>query len=608
MQLKRELTLLSLMALALSACSGDDGLDGRNGQDGESCTVAANNSGGATITCPDGTSVDVPAGTDGMDGADGMNGTNCSVADNQDGTITIDCGDTQVTYRVRPFTLQILHMADGEARANAVDDAPRFSAVLDALRNEFPNSVTLSSGDNFIAGPWASVSGDDALAATVGIPATFRPDIVMMNAMGFQASCIGNHEFDSGPSGFATAIVSETTETSTYTGANFPYLSSNVDVRADGALGGLVTADGQEASSIPGRIAKSTVITVNGERVGIVGATTPTLGNIANIGNDIVVTPTVSEDREALAAVIQAAVDNLTATGIDKVIVLAHMQSIQVEIDLAPLLRDVDVIIAGGSNAILADANDRLRESDTPVDTYPIMLSSAAAEPIMVINTDGSWRYVGRFVVTFSPAGLILPNLLNDSINGVYATDDAGVAAVSGIVNPTVQAIADAIGGVLQTQESNLFGRTDVYLNGLRASVRTEETNLGNLTADANLWQARQVEASVVFSIKNGGGIRDEIGFREFPPGSTDPEDEQRFPPAPIPLAGKELGDMSQGDISRALSFNNGLVTFDATAVELKALLEAGISNWDGTPNGNMPQVGGLKFSFDPSLEVGSRV
>ncbi|MEO1337496.1 MAG: 5'-nucleotidase C-terminal domain-containing protein, partial [Myxococcota bacterium] len=272
------------------------------------------------------------------------------------------------------------------------------------------------------------------------------------------------------------------------------------------------------------------------------------------------------------------------------------------------LLRDVDVIIAGGSNAILADANDRLRESDTPVDTYPIMLSSAAAEPIMVINTDGSWRYVGRFVVTFSPAGLILPNLLNDSINGVYATDDAGVAAVSGIVNPTVQAIADAIGGVLQTQESNLFGRTDVYLNGLRASVRTEETNLGNLTADANLWQARQVEASVVFSIKNGGGIRDEIGFREFPPGSTDPEDEQRFPPAPIPLAGKELGDMSQGDISRALSFNNGLVTFDATAVELKALLEAGISNWDGTPNGNMPQVGGLKFSFDPSLEVGSRV
>ncbi|MEL7371941.1 MAG: bifunctional metallophosphatase/5'-nucleotidase, partial [Myxococcota bacterium] len=32
------------------------------------------------------------------------------------------------------------------------------------------------------------------------------------------------------------------------------------------------------------------------------------------------------------------------------------------------------------------------------------------------------------------------------------------------------------------------------------------------------------------------------------------------------------------------------------------------ISNWDGTPNGNMPQVGGLKFSFDPSLEVGSRV
>ncbi|MEM7674472.1 MAG: bifunctional metallophosphatase/5'-nucleotidase [Myxococcota bacterium] len=604
MQLKRELTLLSFMMLALAACSGDDGQDGR---DGESCTVAANNSGGATITCPDGTSVDVPGGMAGMDG------TNCSVTDNQDGTITIDCGETQVTYSAAPepdtdFTLQILHMADGEARADAVLDAPRFSAVLDALRNEFPNTVTLSSGDNFIAGPWASVSDNSELAATIGIPAQYRPDIIMMNAMGFQASCIGNHEFDSGPAGFASAIIPESTMTANFAGANFPYLSSNVDVRADADLGGLVTTDGQEAASIPGRIAKSTVITVNGERIGVVGATTPTLGNIANIGTDIVVTPTAAQDRAALAGVIQAAVDNLTATGIDKVIVLAHMQSIQVELDLAPLLRDVDVIIAGGSNTILADSNDRLREGDMAADTYPVMLMSAAAEPVLVVNTDGSWRYVGRFVVPFSRDGLILTDRLNDAINGAYATDDAGVAAVSGVVNPTVQAIANAIGGVLQTREGNIFGRTNVYLNGLRASVRSEETNLGNLTAEANLWQARQVEPMVAFSIKNGGGIRDEIGFREFPPGSTDPEDEQRFPPAPIPSANKQLGDISEGDISRTLAFNNGLVTFDSTAANLKALMEAGIGNWDGAQNGNMPQVAGIKFSFDPSLPTGSRV
>jgi 5'-nucleotidase/UDP-sugar diphosphatase len=38
--------------------------------------------------------------------------------------------------------------------------------------------------------------------------------------------------------------------------------------------------------------------------------------------------------------------------------------------------------------------------------------------------------------------------------------------------------------------------------------VRTEETNLGDLTADANLWAAKQEDASVQVSIKNGGGIR----------------------------------------------------------------------------------------------------
>ena len=67
-------------------------------------------------------------------------------------------------------------------------------------------------------------------------------------------------------------------------------------------------------------------------------------------------------------------------------------------------------------------------------------------------------------------------------------------------------------------KESNVFGVSDVYLNGLRSSVRTEETNLGNLTADANLAIAKQTDPSVVISIKNGGGIRDDIGQLIVPP------------------------------------------------------------------------------------------
>ena len=604
--MQRKLTLIFALALAGSACDGEDGRDGRNGsdgQDGTTCTVTATDNGGAEITCSDGTTATVNAGTD---------GTECTATQNGDGTITLECdGGEPITFNSpgSAFTLQVLHVADGEARADAVDDAPRFSAVLDALRSEFPYTVTLSSGDNFIAGPWASVSDDAALTSSVGVPAQFRPDIVMMNAMGFQASAVGNHEFDDGPDAFASVLAPETDGGNTYPGAAFPYLSANLDFRTDADLSPFVTADGQEASSIPGQLARSTVITVGGERIGIVGATTPTLGTIANTGGNIGISPADPDSRADLAAVIQDAVDNLTATGIDKIILLTHMQIFQVELDLAPLLTDVDLIIAGGSNTILGDSNDRLRAGDTAVDTYPVVLSSASAEPVLVANTDGSWRYVGRLVLPFNNAGLILTDRLNDEINGAYATDDEGVAAVNGIPNPVVQDIADTIASVLLALEGNIFGRASVFLNGRRGFVRTEETNMGNLTADANLWQALEVESDVVFSLKNGGGIRDEIGFSEFPPGSTDPADEIFRPSAAIPAAGKEEGDVSENDIAKTLAFNNGLVTFTVTAEELVALLENGVSDWDGVnADGRFPQIGGLRFSFDPSLDPGSRI
>jgi 2',3'-cyclic-nucleotide 2'-phosphodiesterase (5'-nucleotidase family) len=43
--------------------------------------------------------------------------------------------------------------------------------------------------------------------------------------------------------------------------------------------------------------------------------------------------------------------------------------------------------------------------------------------------------------------------------------------------------------------------------------VRTEETNLGNVSADANKWMARRYDPTVTVSIKNGGGIRSAVGF-----------------------------------------------------------------------------------------------
>ena len=518
-----------------------------------------------------------------------------------------------------PFVLQLLHAADMEAGAEAFDDAPRFSAVLQTLRAEMPGqTLTLSAGDNYLPGPFFGASEDDAVRDLLGDTGPGLGDIRILNAMGFQASALGNHEFDSGTGTVRSLLERRAFDDDgdeaidrVYPGTAFPYLSANLDFSGDENLSDLVVDGIQPAGALSGRIAPSTVIAVNGDLVGIVGATTPALASLSSIGG-IEVLPADETDLAALAAIIQAEVDALLASGrgIDKVIVLAHMQQIAIEKELAGLLRDVDIIVAGGSNTLLADADDRLRAGDTADDTYPLLLESATGEPVAVVNTEGNYRYVGRLVVEFDEAGLIKPDTIDSAVSGAYATDDEGVAAVGNPAPaPLVATIASALRDVIIARDGNTFGKTLVYLNGERGGVRTEETNLGNLSADSMLFAARQADSTVSVAIKNGGGIRAPIGQITYPAGSTDPEDVLRLPPPANSAAGKAEGQISQFDIENSLRFNNQLTLLTVTAAELKALVEHGVAAVaPGATPGQFPQVGGIRFSFDPTLEPGSRV
>ncbi len=507
------------------------------------------------------------------------------------------------------FTLQLLHASDQEAGGAAVEDAPRFSAILNALRAEYPtHTLVVSSGDNWLPGPFYSAGEDNRLTDLLGIPGVGRADMVMLNAMRFQVSCFGNHEFDQGPAAIANILRRQESAGRVYPGAMFPFLSANLDFSRDSSLASLVTADGQMASTIPGRIAKSTVVTVAGQRIGIVGATTPTLASISSPGPNIGIVPPDPTDFAALAAAIQPSVDQLTALGINKIVLLTHMQQLNVDYAIAPLLRDVDVIVAGGSHRILADQTDRLRVGDQAVGSYPVRFTSAGGDPIVVVNAASNYRYVGRLVGRFTANGILLADDLDPRLNGSYPTDDQGLIEVGGPKpDPTVQAVAHAVREVLIARESNLFGRTAVFLEGRTRFVRTEETNLGNLTADANLWVAQAMEPATAISLKNGGGIRDKIGEIYAPGGSTD--EVLLLPPAAIPAAGKEEGQVSQFDVQNALRFNNGLSLVTVTARELQQIMEHGVaaSGPNLTP-GRFPQIAGMHFSFNPTLPAGSRV
>lgn len=481
------------------------------------------------------------------------------------------------------FTLQILHASDWEAGIPALEDAPRFSSVLEGLKAAYPsNTVVLSSGDHIIPGPFANASADPAAAALCnGVKA--RGDILILNALGIQAAAFGNHDFDEGTSLIRSLVRPDGAVG--YPGAAFPLLSANLVFTNDSNLKTQVTNDLMVAATISNRIARSCVIEVGGETVGVVGATTPELATLSSPGGGVLILTNV-------AAEVQSAVDALTGAGVDKIVVLSHLQQVEYEIALAGQLRGVDVIIAGGSHALMAKATDRLRAGDARYIDYPAAVEDLDGRTVYVLNTAANYRYVGRFIAEFDEAGEITGF---SGQSGAYATDEAGVIETGGHAPATgVTQVVELLAGIIDSKDGQLFGRTSVYLNGIRESVRTEETNLGDLTADANLWRGKEADPETSISLKNGGGIRDSIGAILSSGG-----DVLRVPPLANPRVGKSDGDISRLDIENALRFNNALGLVTLTAQQLRDAMEWGVAG-SGTP-GQFPQVGGMWFSFNPT-------
>ena len=111
-------------------------------------------------------------------------------------------------------------------------------------------------------------------------------------------------------------------------------------------------------------------------------------------------------------------------------------------------------------------------------------------------------------------------------------------------------------------------------------------------------------------SFKNAGGIRDHIGLVVQPPGTTQPADVVFLPSPANPDAGKRKGDISQFNVEGVLRFNNGVAIVPLTARRFVEVVEHAVG-FDGpgeVTHGRFPQVGGMRFSFDPSAPAGRRV
>jgi 2',3'-cyclic-nucleotide 2'-phosphodiesterase (5'-nucleotidase family) len=542
--------------------------------------------------------------------------------------VTNETSRTVTLYNVSRYTLQMFHLADAEAGLLASETAPMLAALVEGFAGSYANTLTVSGGDNFIPGPFLSAGTDPLLngVAAVGRTNFGRPDMALHNLLGVEASGIGNHEWDLGTGVFMDAIRPD----GAWVGAQFPYLSVNLDYSGDSAavarftdvpLNGVVSAV-PAAGDLKGRLAPMAVVEKGGERIGLLGVTTQILNTISSPSGTVVKGATAN-NMDLLAAQLQLYVDELAAEGVNKIILLSHLQQLAFERELATKLRGVDIVVAAGSNTRLGDANDVAvafpGHAADFADEYPIRTTGADGAPVLVVSTDNEFTYLGRLLVDFDLQGRVVLESLDDySIEaGAYAATAATVAAVwdvaeadlattafaPGTRGAAVRGVTQAVQTVINAKDGTVYGYTDVYLEGERSQVRGQETNLGNLTADANLLALARRMAGVVpiVSFKNGGGIRAQIGAIANTGGGV-----VKLPPPANPAVGKLVGGVSQLDLENALRFNNRLMSFETTPQGLKALLEHGVAGW---PNqGRFPQVGGVAFAWDPDRPEGDRV
>lgn len=279
--------------------------------------------------------------------------------------------------------------------------------------------------------------------------------VLFMNAAGYNAVSLGNHEFDFG---FEELQVMAAL-------ADFPILDANI---LDKETGKPYFGD-------------NAVFTFDNRKVGVFGLDTAEAQTKASPKNvkDITIL-----DGQELYDCAQAQVDALKAQGCDFIICLGHLgvddESIgRRSLDVAANTTGIDLFIDGHSHT----------EMDGGVDVNGTLVTST-----------------GNYLANI---GVVVYDGEKETASLVKAADYKG--GYDAVTDAFVKEHKD----VVDTAYSSLFATAAVDLNGERdPGVRTQETNLGDFAADAYKYAAQQYfgeEITIDGAIQNGGGVRASI-------------------------------------------------------------------------------------------------
>jgi 5'-nucleotidase / UDP-sugar diphosphatase len=361
-----------------------------------------------------------------------------------------------------------------------------------------------------------------------------------------------------------------------------PFLSANLDVSREPRLARLARR---------GRIKASTVVKRMGEKIGIIGLTTPLLPTISSPRN-----ATVSDD---LADIVNAEARRLDRRGVDIIILSSHLQGIASERELVGDLRRVDAVIAGGGDELLAGPDDLLVPVGgdpaggfpAPMFPYPLVEADAEGDEVPIVTTAGGLLYVGRLTMWFDKRGELV-EVIDDKSGPVRVSGREGDPDIAARDPELVRRVETPLEEYRAELAANIIGVSEVPLEARNNEIRAHETGLGDLVADGFLYTLSREAvaegrplATVAFS--NGGGIRtNSLLLADATPASP--------------------ANISEALTFDVLSFDNLLVTVpNVSREQFKALMEHGVAALPPA-NGRFPQIAASRWCSIPRRRQGA--
>lgn len=341
--------------------------------------------------------------------------------------------------------------------------------------------------------------------------------VKIMSIMKYDAMVMGNHDFAYGVERLYELIAM----------ADFSMLSANTYKKVDGT--NLLSA--------------YTIKEVAGIRIGILGLTTPETmyQTAAQHVKDLIFVDPIEKAKEMV---------KLLRDRCDFIIALVHLPMEYTEDSCERLANEVDgidLIVSGHSHLVF----------------------------------ENGWEVNDKYIVQTGEKGLNL-----DIVNIVFE-NGSPVEVKPSLYSPysptwdgeelktdkDVQMLVDEIDDEFQDILAEEIGWTDVFLDGERAHIRTSQTNLGSLVAQAML----EISGADV-TILNGGALRTSI----------------------------KLGYITRKDLLNVMPFNS-LQLIELKGSDIHAALEHGVLSYPEM-SGKYPQVAGMIFDFAPDNEPGDRV